>query len=227
MNGRQETSEGLDTPFAVTYYSRLRFTYNLLPLLSNSASPRVVTVLAGGQEGPINLDDLELVHNYSLANDANHTATMTSLSFDILSAANPKVSFVHVFPGLVKTPLLKKTFGGFKGAWAILGTLGTWIALPILSLFSLSVEEAGERGLFVATSARYGAPAAESKGVEAPAGVSAARSEVGPDGELGFYRLDWDGETAKDSKELDKLRKDGKAQFVWDRTLEVYTRILI
>lgn len=225
MAGRQETPEGLDIALAIVYFSRMRFTYNLLPLLSNSKLPRVVSILAAGGEGPIATNDLELYNNYSLQNEANHTATMTSLAMDELAAANPAVSFVHAYPGFVDTPLLGRMFDGLTGVWSIFGTLASWVLLPILKLFSVSAEEAGERALFLATSSRYAAPDAPDKGVELPPGVHAVRGEKGEDGELAYYRIGADGENAPDSASLDKYRKEGEGKKVWQHTLDVYDRI--
>jgi hypothetical protein len=45
-----ESTEGIDIPHALRYYTRLRFAFNLLPLLNASSSPRIVSILAGGKE---------------------------------------------------------------------------------------------------------------------------------------------------------------------------------
>ena len=46
--GRQETAEGLEPSMTTRYYSRLRAAQGLLPLLNAAASPRVVSIGAGG-----------------------------------------------------------------------------------------------------------------------------------------------------------------------------------
>jgi NAD(P)-dependent dehydrogenase (short-subunit alcohol dehydrogenase family) len=50
LTGRVDTKEGLETCFAISYYSRMRLVWNLLPLLRQSPQPRVLTVLNGGRE---------------------------------------------------------------------------------------------------------------------------------------------------------------------------------
>ncbi len=203
LAGRQETAEGLDTPFAVAYYERARFLYHLLPLLAKAPSPRVVSVLAAGQEGNINLEDLELRYHYSLPNEAVHTATMMGLSMYQLSKSYPSVSFVYIYPGFVDTELLKRMFGTTSGIWAVLGYLGQWVIYPVLRLFSTSFEEAGERGLFVATNGRYGVSKSEGN----------------------FYRLDPVGDPVKPNPTFDKLKEDGTDDIVWKHTLDVFDRI--
>jgi len=88
----------------------MRFISNLLPLLSKSSSPRVLSILAAGREAKIVTSDLELSSpdNYSLTNATSHTATLTTLAMDELSKENPKVIFIHKYPGIVKTGLSKQ-----------------------------------------------------------------------------------------------------------------------
>jgi hypothetical protein len=203
---RAETPEGLPAHLTVTYYSRLLFTYSLIPLLQKSASPRVVTVLAGGQEAKIATDDLSLSQpsNYSFGASANHSGTMTTLAFDVLAASNPSISFIHIFPGLVKTDLLKGLLGSGKGFLGTLAWVVGFVVLPIVRAFSTSLDEAGEREMFVATSERFAV--GEAKG--------------------GFWRLDWDAEEATTVPILETYRKEGMSQKVWDHTLKMFQKAL-
>jgi hypothetical protein len=180
----------------------MRFISNLLPLLSKSSSPRVVSILAAGREADIITSDLELSSpdNYSLVNATNHTATLTTLAMDELSKENPKVTFVHKYPGIVKTGLLGKMFEDWKGAWKILGVLAQHVLLPVMGLFQVSAEEAGERGLYIATTEKYNGG--------------------------GFYRLDWNDENAKAVPQLDKYRAEGMPKKVWEHTVGVFDRVL-
>jgi hypothetical protein len=53
-----ETDEGVQFTMALSYYSRLRFTLNLLPYLCQAnALRRVVAVFVGDKEGPMFSDD--------------------------------------------------------------------------------------------------------------------------------------------------------------------------
>jgi len=99
-NSRSETTEGIDIPHALRYYTRLRFVYNLLPLLNASPSPRVVSILAGGKETEVDLDDLEFRNNFNGFKAAGNGATQTSLAFEELAKNNPNITFIHKFPGM-------------------------------------------------------------------------------------------------------------------------------
>ena len=106
LRGRDETPEGIDKKLATNYYSRMRFTQQLLPLL-RVASPelsRVVSVLAPGTESAsFNRKDLGLKENFSLSNAANHAVVMTDFCFEEFAKDNPTVSFIHSFPSFVRT----------------------------------------------------------------------------------------------------------------------------
>ena len=145
--GRENNADGLDNSISLRYYGRIRFIQDLLPIMSTNA--RVVTVLAGGQEGKIFEDDLDLERNYSIGNSTAHFASMLSLANDQFAEQNPEMGFVHVFPGLVSTGLLGNSATG------VLGVLFRWVVQPVLSLFAMRPEEAGERMLYYGTSEQY------------------------------------------------------------------------
>ena len=145
--GRENNADGLDNSISLRYYGRIRFIQNLLPIMSKNA--RAVTVLAGGQEGKIFEDDLDLERNYSVTNSAGHFAAMLSLTNDKLAEQNPERGFTHVFPGVVSTELLGNSATG------VLGYFFRWVIQPILSLFATKPEEAGERMLYYGTSEQY------------------------------------------------------------------------
>ena len=147
FNGRENNADGLDNSISLRYYGRIRFIQNLLPIMSKNA--RVVTVLAGGQEGKIFEEDLDLERNYSIGNSAAHFTSMLSLTNDKFAEQNPEKGFVHVFPGLVSTGLLGNSATG------VLGYLFRWVLQPIISLFVTKPEEAGERMLYYGTSEQY------------------------------------------------------------------------
>ncbi|TVY12515.1 Oxidoreductase andH, partial [Lachnellula arida] len=155
FDGRNESSEGIDIPHALRYYTRLRFTYALLPLLTLSPNPHVISILAGGRESALDLRDLELKTNFSGLKAMQSGTTQTTLAFEELAKTNPSVAFIHKYPGFVDTGVLERLLGTATGLWAVPARLARWCVLPVLNLFAMSTEEAGERGVFVATSARY------------------------------------------------------------------------
>lgn len=143
FNGRENNADGLDNSISLRYYGRVRFTVNLVPLMSRHG--RAISILAGGQEGKIDENDLDLAKNYSVTTSAAQFSTMMSLSYDYLAQHNPEKSFIHVFPGLVSTGLLGRSATG------VLGFFFRYVVEPLLSLLVTSAEESGERMLYYGT----------------------------------------------------------------------------
>ncbi|KAK5997602.1 Oxidoreductase lepF [Cladobotryum mycophilum] len=158
LNGAEYTKEGLETCFAISYYSRMRLLFNLLPLLRRSTSPRVLNILNAGKEKALADDDLGLERNWSALTVINHATTMTSLAFEHLAPKEEKMTLIHVYPGWVRTDnfshltapedsgLLWRSF-----LWFIRNLAGT-LAL----LFGVSAKECGQRQAFHLISDRFG-----------------------------------------------------------------------
>lgn len=181
-----ETSEGLDRKLTTNYYSRMRFTQQLLPLLQ-SACPqlsRVVSVLAPGDESVPDFDNLDLQREFSLRKAAAHAVTMTALTFEEMAKKNPSVSFVHAFPGVVKTGFAKETSFAIRAA--------SQLALSVFSRWTIGIEESGERHLFAATSAAYPPSDGQKCGVEVGDG-GVKKGSAGAIGS-GAYLIGTDGE---------------------------------
>lgn len=110
MKGREETSEGIDRKLACHFYARFRFIYDLVPLVEkaqeNGERTGVVNVLGAGKGTGIDLDDLGLVKNYSFARLHAHGITYTDAVLEEFSIRHPKIPFTHIFPGMVRTPML-------------------------------------------------------------------------------------------------------------------------
>ena len=170
----------------------MRFTQQLLPLL-RSASPqlsRVVSVLAPGQENVLDFDNLDLQQNFSLRTAAAHAITMTDFTFEEMAKNNPNVSFVHAYPGVVKTGFAKEASFAVRTA--------SQLALIVLSRWSVGIEESGERHLFAATSAAYPPSAGQKCGVEVGDGdvkkgsagaVGSGAYLIGSDGEVRYVHF--------------------------------------
>ncbi|KAF9531937.1 hypothetical protein CPB83DRAFT_760417 [Crepidotus variabilis] len=218
---RQETSEGLHFFAALVYYARLRFIENLLPLLQQATDlRRVVNVAGGTKEGLIHINDFQ-ARNLSIRTLRGHLTSMTTLAFETLARSAPDVSFVHEFPGTVKTDIGKEATGVlFIIIKIIFFVLGPFISVP--------GEESAARHLFIATSARY-PPAADknaNSGVSWEDGAEIARGTTGESGS-GVYSIDWDGESANANVEalLANLRQEGMSETVWDHTQGEFKRI--
>lgn len=169
--GRQPNADGLDTSISLRYHGRVRFVHDLLPSLAPRA--RVVSVLAGTQEGPVFEEDLGLESHYSLTNSMNHFGTLMTMSFDHL-AAQPENSdrvFVHAFPGVVSTGLLGKSATG------VLGVLFRWVLEPVMGLFVSGAADVGERMLWYGTAEGFGEAEAK-KGVCVPVNEKGEVKEI-------------------------------------------------
>ncbi|KAN0103058.1 NAD(P)-binding protein [Hyaloscypha variabilis] len=227
--GRIESTEGIDVPHALRYYSRLRFAYNLLPLLTESPSPRVISILAGGKESAIDLNDLEVHNDITFAKAAANGTTQTTLAFEELAKSYPSVTFIHKYPGFVDTGVIGRFLSTITGPLAIPATVAKWAILPIVNWFSMTIDEAGERGLFLATSARYppSKPKTDFVGVELPQGLEVANTSVIKDGvSNGVYRLGSLDDSAPDGDVLPGYRLDNVGKTVWEETQAVWDRAI-
>jgi len=204
------------------YYSRLRFTQQLLPLL-HAASPslsRVLSVLSPGEEfASFDLDNLDLKKNFSLWNAANHTITMTDFAFEEMAKANPTVSFVHAFPGGVKTGYTKEANFLIRGLANVAATVGSRWMMPL--------EESGERHLYAATSERYAAKNRTEGGVPVNGDFGENMVMKGSDGVnfSGAYLVGSDGEFRANVKVLKALRDKNAGPRVWEHTMKIFETV--
>ena len=210
FSGRQETVEGLEPSMTTRYYSRLRAAQGLLPLLNAAASPRVVSILAGGHEAKMNEADLDLRKpgNYSIIGAAVHSATMLTLAYEHLARENPRISFVHAFPRFVATPLFT------RGSTGVLRLLLWCIIQPLAFLFATPVDEAGARALFYLTSDRYSVVDGN-----VPLGEGIEKS---PKSEGGVFLSNEKSESIDNENILVDFRARGVDELVWRHTMEVF-----
>jgi NAD(P)-dependent dehydrogenase (short-subunit alcohol dehydrogenase family) len=141
LSGRTETVEGIDTKMAINYYGRWRVVEKLLPLIEKAAeseeNARVVTVLAPGTEGPVNMNDLDLKHNYSLFNVNRHFTEFNSLAVVRFAQLYPKIGFLHAGPGFVNTGI------GRELPWYVR------LVVKPLAFFATRPEDSGERFFYI------------------------------------------------------------------------------
>ncbi|KAF5649898.1 Dehydrogenase reductase SDR family member 12 [Fusarium sp. NRRL 25303] len=194
----EETKEKLEPSLTTRFYSRVRAIQVLLPLLNNSPNPHVTNILAGGQEGPLIEDDLDLSKpgNFGVASAAQQAATMLTLTLERFAKENPKISFVHAFPGLTATPLLS------RGSSGIIGFLLQWIVTPLGGLLFASPDDVGARALFYATNARYTVEETENAATPIPESLSKAARSAG-----GVFLVDNKSEAADNEKVLVGMRE--------------------
>ncbi|KAJ9640076.1 hypothetical protein H2199_006310 [Coniosporium tulheliwenetii] len=204
LKGRQESTEGLDTKMAINYYSRIRFAQQLMPLLEAAASAneiaRVTSVLAAGSEHEIHTDDLDLKHNYSLHCSLAHCVVMTDFMLEELSRRHPAVTFMHCYPGTMKTGIVNQLTGPIRLAAKIFYSLMTpWI----LDL-------------------RVPLPA-NGAGVLLVDGLEVMMASTGERGG-GVYLLDWDSDPLDQKGIMERYREEGLPQKVWEHTMEAFGR---
>lgn len=200
------------------YYARMRFTQQLLPLLHAASSElsRVVSVLAPGEERTsFDLENLDLKKNFTLANAANHCITMTDFAFEEFAKQNPAVSFVHAFPGYVKT--------GFSKESGTLVKSGFWLLSQVLRPMFTGIEESGERHLYIATSRAYPAKSGSESGVE----LGAETVKKGSTGQVGSgaYLIGADCEVRANEKVLGELRQKGAGEKIWDHLMSTFNSV--
>lgn len=207
FGSRIETTEGLEVTQSLEYYSRILFTQHLLPLLSKSKAPRVVSVLAGGKEpASVPLDDLDLNQpaNFGGFKSQLHYTAMNTMALERLAEMWPDVSFVHSFPGWVMTGNHRR--GADK---ASLLNRAIWpLVDPLMGLMSMSLEESGQRYLFVSTSAAFGG-----KGVPWDDAACNTHKRVGP----GLFLAGQKCDEVDNDKAVSALRERAQ-DIIWDHT---------
>lgn len=141
VNGRTESDEGVDTKLSINYYTRWRIVENLVGLVQSAAdkgeNARVVSVLAPGNEGPVNLDDLDLKTTFSLTNANRHITEFNSLAVERFGKLYPDIAFLHAGPGIVATGITREF------PW--------YIRYPLSPLmwFATKPEDAAERFYYI------------------------------------------------------------------------------
>ncbi|KAF9531431.1 hypothetical protein CPB83DRAFT_849013 [Crepidotus variabilis] len=109
MAGRDETEEGIDKKLALHYYARWKFIQDLLPSVNKGKTEdetgSVMSVLAAGMGGSIDLGDLGLKKTFSLKNAAMAAPTYNDLMMESFYEKHPSLSLIHSYPGFVRTTL--------------------------------------------------------------------------------------------------------------------------
>jgi len=149
MQGFTPTSEGIDRKLALHFYSRWKFVDEFLPLLQKakdqSQEARVMTVLDSMRGSPLQEDNLGLKKKYSIAAAAGQGITYNNLMVQEYSSRYPQLSFAHIFPGTVDTPLLARNLH-----WSF-----KYLLSPIMSLAATSSQDCGEYMLSALLSPAY------------------------------------------------------------------------
>ncbi|OAL56097.1 NAD(P)-binding protein [Pyrenochaeta sp. DS3sAY3a] len=217
FTGRQETAEGLEASQVVSYYSHIVFILRLLPQLRTASATkpaRIVNILAAGEESTeLFLDDLTLKEpgNFNIPSYAKHAATSVTLSMRRIAEEkeNSGIVFIHAHPGMVSTDLLKKSWGDKYDPAS--GPL----PLPTTHIAKYTPEEAGERCLYLATSAEYGGA-----GVGLQSGRQAAET-LAHERSGSLFAISSKLEYLQPDKLLAELQDLGAPDAIWNHTVEV------
>jgi len=218
MQGRHETSEGVETCSALAYYTRILFITQLLPLLRRSDhAPRVISVLSAGWESPsIPLDDLDLSATpsaFSMMAILRTNSTCTTLTMTRLATEkeNAKVVFIHHHPGAVKTDIVRSSLGGrwYAGLAAGISTVASMLA------GGFTAEQSGRRCLYLVTSARFGG-----KGVPVVAGPEEGTTLEGKTSG-GLFCVSDKVKCLRLENVMAELRRKKAGEIVWEHTMEV------
>jgi hypothetical protein len=144
------------------------------------------------------------------------TDAQPSRSVDHRTADNKsKVSFLHVFPGLVKTKEFEK--GDFP---SVLKFFFMKIMLPLLTPFTVKLEKVGESVALMAEDPKF-------RCVKSSELVEAEGIEFGSDGVVGSgsYSLNWDGKRLINNKKMKTLRDKGAVEAVWVHCMSLFNGI--
>ncbi|CVL03539.1 uncharacterized protein FPRN_11816 [Fusarium proliferatum] len=221
FGGPHYTEEKLDLCFALSFYIRMRLIERLLPMLIQAPHPRVLSVLAGGHEGPLFINDgdigLRTKGHYTAPRAVNQLTTLHSLAFIHFASHFPKVSWMHVHPGWVATTFLSDLL---QSAGAV-GVIAGKIVLPVYRLVAMSEEECGRRQAGYALSGRY-----PSREMICSAVVDVTDQAACHGSCSGFYRVLSDGSTVTDGKVLGPLEREGWPLKVLEHIQQVFDEIL-
>jgi NAD(P)-dependent dehydrogenase (short-subunit alcohol dehydrogenase family) len=208
---RSETDEGIEVAQSLEYYSRILFIQHLLPLMTKTEAPRVVSVLGGGMEraNSINADDFDLKRpgNWSGMNAQIQYTAMNTVTMDKLASDNPQVTFIHSWPGWVNTGNVNRANPSFIMSWVI------WLILnPLITIFSFSDEKTGQRHLFQSTSGAFGGRGVPWKGEP---GVNTLGTSTG-----GLFLLNFSCNSTPNANAVSSMRENVQKK-LWDHTQEV------
>ncbi|KAJ3782084.1 NAD(P)-binding protein [Lentinula aff. detonsa] len=144
-NRTRLTEDGIDPVTALSYHSRWKLIYDLAPALekarNDNEDAKVLSVLSAGNGGKIDLSDLEL-KKASLMTWIQSLMTFNDIMMDGFALHYPSISFIHSFPGAVRTPLGLNSASLWMRTWAFLANYTP------LSYLLMTPENCGEYQLY-------------------------------------------------------------------------------
>ncbi|PSR87122.1 putative short-chain dehydrogenases/reductase [Coniella lustricola] len=214
----EKTTEGLIKAYVLPVTSRILFALNLLPALQKATDlKRVVSVFTANHEGTYDANDWLGYPTKHPLKARGHMAVMVTLAHNVLAQRAPDVSFIHNFPGSVKTSFGKDATGSVAVLRHIFNFFGHFV------VDFLPPETCGALQLYCATSARF--PPASSNAVESgndASGVPVSKGVAiakGTDGKIGSgsysVPVDCDDMSPEVEKVLVKAKAEGAEKSLW------------
>jgi hypothetical protein len=160
-------------------------------------------VLNGGKEKYINEQDIGLEKSWTIFSLVKHTTLLMSLALDHLAAQAEysRVTFIHNFPGLVKSDNFRRLNAPPSSGvlWSVWLAVVKVLVSTIRFFVGMSPDEAGERQAYHLTSTTYGP---------------------------GSWRVYSDSKVVPPTKALAHYQKTGWPAKVWDFTQGVWEKVL-
>ncbi|KAI9640775.1 hypothetical protein NHQ30_010615 [Ciborinia camelliae] len=231
----EEALGGGGIPFDITlqFYIRQRFITNLIPLLSRSRCPRIISLLLPGNDSPLSFETLKSSKGYLEIGSINHA---TSLLFSEYAKTHPEITFINAFPGILTSNTWGSMMSPVQGiSWYPTQVLKRTIPPLFKHSTGIPTEEIGERIVFLATSIRY-PPGKEEREEGKVAGwaecppawrIPIARAMIMRDGKgNGVYRIDENSESEEESEVLQRYLEQKMGSWLLEHTEEVFGRML-
>ncbi|KAF3390013.1 Oxidoreductase andH [Talaromyces pinophilus] len=133
---------------------------------------------------------------------------MTSLAMNELSQAEPLISFIHTYPGVVKTNLTRDM--------GVVALAGAKMLLNLATPSIVPLQESGERHLYLVTNRKFG---------RRPIKVFTSTQPETTDAAMEAYLVDHRGTPRQNLKLLRRYSEEGVARDVWEHTLDVFRNV--
>lgn len=229
----EDARGGIPFDIALQFYIRQRFIGNLLPLLSKSHCPRVISLLLPGNDSPTYFETLDSSKKYLDTGSINHA---TSLLFSEYAKTHPEITYINVFPGIINYDTWDRMMNPIQGISWYPATVLKWTMPPLFKYFiCIPTEEIAERIIFLATSVRY-PPGKEKRDEGKVAGLaecppawklSVVRSMIMKDGRgNGVYRINEEDEACEESEVLTRYLEQEEGKWLLEHSEEVFGRML-
>lgn len=177
-----------------------------------------MSVFAGTKEGMLYIEDIN-GENMPLLKARGHAASLVTAGMMTLAQQAPDVSFIHTFPGPVKSGIGRDMPG-------IFGVLVRMVSAVVGPIFNIPTDESGAYHLFFTTSPRY--PPKDAAGERHQSSTLGFARGIDGNAGSGMYCVDQTGKSANPGTEalLANLKKDGSVDKVWQLTQDKWKQIL-